>query len=117
MNETTRRLTILLLAVFVMALSSTAGDAAATTVAPKTRLAGPWYTPQELRALRTYAGAPFAQKQALLAGADAVSDGGGFHWGDAGVGAGAALGAVLVAGGSALLLVRTRADRRRLRHS
>ena len=37
-------------------------------VEPASRLAGPWYTPQELKALIAYANASTAQKRALLAG-------------------------------------------------
>jgi hypothetical protein len=42
-------------------------------VTTKTPLAGPWYTPQELKALIAYSNASFAQKKAILAGADATS--------------------------------------------
>jgi len=35
---------------------------------PAQRPAGPWYTPQELKALIVYANASTAQKRALLAG-------------------------------------------------
>ena len=36
--------------------------------ATKTRLAGPWYTPKELKALIAYSKASFAQKKKVLAG-------------------------------------------------
>ena len=83
-----------------------------------TPLAGPWYTPQELKALVAYSNASFAQKKALLAGAEVtvVSGDGDFHWSDAGIGAGVAVGAVLLAGGLMAWLARTR-SRRRLRHT
>ena len=56
----------------------------------RTPLAGPQYTPQELQALIAYSNASFAQKRAILAGGGSeAGDGSGFHWGDAGVGAGA----------------------------
>ena len=38
-----------------------------------TPLAGPWYTPQQLRALIAYSNASFAQKKAILAGASPSS--------------------------------------------
>jgi hypothetical protein len=81
--------------------------------------AGPRYTPKELQALIAYSNASFAEKQALLAGGSVseVSAGGGFHWSDAGVGAGVALGGALLAGGIPALLARLRNERRSLRHT
>ena len=66
---------------------------------PAKPLAGPWYTPAELKALIRYSNASFAEKQRILAGDASVStSSGSFHWDDAGVGAGAAVGVVLATG-------------------
>jgi ABC-type Fe3+ transport system permease subunit len=46
-----------------------------------------------------------------------ISVGSKFHWDDAGIGAGVALGCVFIAGVGAALLARTRVHRRRLRHT
>ncbi len=71
--------------------------------------AGPWYTPAELKALIRYSKASFAEKQRILAGETKESTpSGGFHWGDAGVGAGAAVGVLLGAGLSTRVLLQPR---------
>jgi hypothetical protein len=82
-------------------------------------LAGPRYSPRELKALIAYSNASFAQKNAMLAGTERNSIGAGdnFHWSDAAIGAGAALGCLLVAGAAAALFGRSRRERRRLRHT
>jgi hypothetical protein len=82
-------------------------------------LAGPRYTPQELKALIAYSKASFAQKKALLAGTETstISVGDKFHWSDAGIGAGVALGCVFVAGAAAAVVARSRTERRRPRHT
>jgi hypothetical protein len=76
--------------------------------------AGPRYTAQELKELIAYSKATFAQKQVLLAGGKlpTASESGSFHWGDAGIGAGSALGSLLIAAGFATWLTRTRRQRR-----
>ena len=56
------RLAVLVTSIFV-ALPFAAG----AQPQPK-RLAGPWYTPQELKALIAYSNATFAEKQRILAG-------------------------------------------------
>jgi hypothetical protein len=98
-----------------------AGANAAPTTADggTVALAGPRYTPQQLKALITYSKASFAQKKALLAGTEPSTIGVGhnFHWSDAAIGAGVALGCVLIAGAGAALLVRSRGERRWLRHT
>ena len=94
---------------------------AGTTVTGKAAaFAGPRYTPQELKALIAYSKASFAQKQVLLAGGSlppAVSEGGSFHWGDAGIGAGSTLGSLLIVAGFAAWLTRTRRQRRAPQHA
>ena len=78
---------------------------------------GPWYTPAELRALIRYSKASFAEKQRILAGETKESTptgsfrstpSGSFHWGDAGIGAGAAVGLLFVAGLSTRVLLQNR---------
>lgn len=59
---------LVLLAVAVGATSSATASGHRHQAA-ETRLAGPWYTPQELKALITYSNASFHQKRKLLAGA------------------------------------------------
>jgi len=68
-------------------------------------LAGPWYTPEESKALIAYSSA--------RAAASPASPGRSFSWGDAGIGAGVAIGAVLVALGLGLMLARARSQVRR----
>jgi len=56
-------------AIAVLAAAATVCSAAhAGGADPASRLAGPWYTPQELKALIAYADATTAQKRVLLAG-------------------------------------------------
>jgi hypothetical protein len=56
------RLTVLSAAILVTVCS-----VAGAQTQPK-RLAGPWYTPQELKALIAYSNATFVEKQRILAG-------------------------------------------------
>jgi hypothetical protein len=56
---------LVLLAVAVGATSS--ATASRNQQATETRLAGPWYTPNELKALIAYSNASFEQKKVLLA--------------------------------------------------
>ena len=106
-----KRLIVTFAIVVLVALVAVSASFART----RTPLAGPQYKPQELQALIAYSNASFAEKQAILAAGSRseASDGTGFRWGDAGVGAGAAL----LAGGIAALLVRVRSGRRSLRHT
>jgi hypothetical protein len=157
MNPRIKQLTLVLLFASVALVSATSAAAAARGHSTKTPLAGPWYTPQELKALSAYSNASFAQKKALLTGSNPapitadngpvapaglrytpqelkaliayskasftqkkailagtemsnIGVGSTFHWSDAGIGAGVALGCVLVAGAGAALLARTRAQ-------
>lgn len=73
-------------------------------------LAGPWYTPGELKALIAYSKASLAQKKAILAGNASTRLGARAHIPSnyAGIAA-VALSAVLLAGGIAVRLARTRA--------
>ena len=75
--------------------------------------AGPSYTAAERNALIAYSNASFAEKQRILDGGapTSVSASGSFDWGDAGVGAGAALGGMLTAGCLAIMLARARKRR------
>lgn len=119
MNPFIRRLALALLVISVAVASAGPIGMAESGRSTPNRLAGPWYTPQELKALVAYSNASFAEKQALLAGAEpsSIAARDSFHWVDAGVGAGVALAAVLVAGAGVVLLVRGRGERRRLRHT
>jgi hypothetical protein len=103
-----RRLTQTSLAFLVLAV--TLVPAAAGASAPATKpLAGPWYTPKELKALIRYSNASFAEKQRILAGdATVATSTGSFHWDDAAVGAGAAIGALVFAGLSTRVLQQSR---------
>jgi hypothetical protein len=110
MNPFIRRLALALLVVSIaVALASPIGVAVPGR-STANRLAGPWYTPQELKALIAYSNASFTEKQALLAGAEpsSIAARDSFHWGDAGIGAGVALACVLLAGAGLGLLVRYR---------
>ena len=87
------------LVLLVVAATLVPAAAGASPSAPKP-LAGPWYTPEELRALIRYSNASFAEKQRILAGDPTVSpSSGSFHWEDAAVGAGVTVGAVVLAAG------------------
>ena len=163
-NPLIKRLALALLVASVAAVSANAAGAAGDRHSAKVPLAGPWYTPKELKALNAYSEASFTQKKALLAGSDAapttadggtitlagpryrpqelkaliayskasfaqkkallagtetstISVGDKFHWSDAGIGAGVALGCVFVAGAAAAVLARSRTERRRPRHT
>lgn len=59
-----KQLGAVLVAAAAMAVPAHAGGRAPST----TPLAGPWYTAQELEALKTYSAMSFAEKQAYLAG-------------------------------------------------
>lgn len=94
----------LVLAIAVVGLVPAAAGASS---APAPPLAGPWYTPEELKALIRYSNASFAEKQRILAGeTNASAPSGSFHWSDAGIGAAAAVGVLLVAGLSIRVLLR-----------
>lgn len=79
----------------------------------------PRYTPEELKALVAYSNASFAEKRAILAGSTVADPSGGsdFRWSDAGIGAGATLGTLLIIGGMAALIARARKERGRLRRA
>ena len=123
MNPLIKRLALALLVVSVAVASATPVAAAERGHFTKTPLAGPWYTPQELKALTAYSNASFAQKKALLAGGNAarhdalgadarqIVERRAFDWGDAGVGAAGAFGLTLLASG---LLIVSRHGRRRV---
>jgi hypothetical protein len=97
--------TFLVLAIAVIGLVPVAAAAPSRPAKP---LAGPWYTPAELKALIRYSNASFPEKQRILAGETTGStSSGSFHWGDAGVGAGVAVAVLLVAGVSARVLLQT----------
>lgn len=68
MNPLIKQLALALLMASVALVSATPAGAVGRGHSAKTPLAGPWYTPQELRALTAYSNASFAQKKALLAG-------------------------------------------------
>ncbi|HEX6700814.1 MAG TPA: hypothetical protein VF101_08800 [Gaiellaceae bacterium] len=68
MNPLIKRLALALLVVSVAVVSASPVGRGQSTKLPS---AGPWYTPQELKALNAYSNASFAQKKALLAGGDA----------------------------------------------
>jgi hypothetical protein len=94
-----RRLTQTGLVLLVVAATGLVPAAAGASTRPAKPLAGPWYTPEELKALIRYSNASFAEKQRILAGDTTVSTpSGSFHWEDAGIGAGGAVGVVLGAG-------------------
>jgi monoamine oxidase len=93
-----RRFAQAALVLLVVAVTLVPAVAGASPPAAKP-LAGPWYTPTELKALIRYSNASFAEKQRILAGESTVSSSSGsFHWDDAGVGAGAVVGIVLGTG-------------------
>jgi len=117
MSPFIRRLALALLVISIGVAAASAIGAAESGRSTQHRLAGPWYTPQELNALIAYSHASFAEKQALLAGAEpsSIDPRDSFHWGDAGIGAGAALACALFVGAGVALLVRSRGQRRRLR--
>ena len=73
MNPLIKRLALALLVVSFAVASATPVAAAERGHFTKTPLAGPWYTPQELKALTAYSNASFAQKKALLAGGNAAT--------------------------------------------
>jgi len=110
MNPLIRRLALALLVISVAVASVSPIGVAEPGRSTANRLAGPWYTPQELKALIAYSNAPFTKKQALLAGGEpsSIAARDSFHWGDAGIGAGVALACVLLAGAGLALLVRNR---------
>src|SRR5213593_1995765 len=70
MNSRIKQLAFVLLLVSVVLVSATPTGAAPRGHAVETPLAGPWYTPQELKALSAYSNASFAQKKALLTGSN-----------------------------------------------
>jgi TolB protein len=72
-NPLIKRLAVALLLASVAVASAVPIGAAGRGHSVKTPLAGPWYTPQELKALIDYTKASFAQKKAILAGADPSS--------------------------------------------
>jgi hypothetical protein len=110
MKLLTKTLALALLLVSVAVASASPVGAAGRGQSTTTPLAGPWYTPQELKALIAYSNASFAQKKAMLGGSTAPSAAtnrglvlagprGAFDWGDAGVGAAGAFGLALLASG------------------
>jgi hypothetical protein len=66
MNYRIKQLALALLLASVALVSATSAGAAGRGHSTKTPLAGPWYTPQELKALSAYSNASLAQKKALL---------------------------------------------------
>jgi Tol biopolymer transport system component len=73
MKLLTKKLALALLLVSVAVASASPVGAAGRGQSTTTPLAGPWYTPQELKALIAYSKASFAQKKAILAGAEPSS--------------------------------------------
>ena len=73
MNPRIKRLALALLAASVAVVPTTPVGAAGPGHTATTPLAGPWYTPQELKALITSSKASFAQKKAILAAAESSS--------------------------------------------
>ena len=67
MHRLTRRLTT------VLALAALAGLMALPAAAQTHRLAGPWYTQSELKALKAYAAGSFAEKQHMLGATHAAA--------------------------------------------
>jgi hypothetical protein len=118
-NPLIKRLALALLLASAAVILATPAGAAGRGHATNTPLAGPWYTPQELKALIAYSKASFAQKKALLGGTEPgpIGVGDKVHWSDAGIGAGVALGCVFVAGAAAAVFARSRTERRRPRHT
>ena len=105
MNRRFAQAALVLLVVAVTLVPAVAG---ASPPAAKP-LAGPWYTPTELKALIRYSNASFAEKQRILAGNATVStSSGSFHLDDAAVGAGAAVGVLVFAGLSTRVLLQSR---------
>jgi hypothetical protein len=103
-----RRFTQTGLVLLVVAVTLVPAAAGASPPATKP-LAGPWYTPEELKALIRYSNSSFAEKQRILAGDSPVStSSGSFDWDDAAVGAGTAIGVVLLAGLSTRVLPLSR---------
>jgi len=76
----------------VAAVTVAATSLPAIAAGPPPRLAGPWYTTKELKALDRYAQASFSERQRILG--DQASSG--FDWRDASAGAVAAVGALLI---------------------
>jgi len=77
---------------FVVAAVTVAAMSIPAIAAGPPRLAGPWYTTKELKALDRYAQASFSERQRILG--DQASSG--FDWRDASAGAAAAVGALLI---------------------
>jgi hypothetical protein len=103
-----RRSTQTGLVLLVVAVTLVPAAAGASPPAAKP-LAGPWYTPTELKALIRYSNATFAEKQRILAGEEPVStSSGSFHWDDAAVGAGAGIGVLVFAGLSTRVFLQSR---------
>jgi hypothetical protein len=73
MKLLTKKLALALLLASVAVASASPVGAAGRGQSTRTPLAGPWYTPQELKALIAYSNASFAQKKAMLAGSTAPS--------------------------------------------
>jgi hypothetical protein len=95
----------LVLALAVIGLMPAAAGASSSPAKP---LAGPWYGPDELKALIRYSNASFAERQRILAETKKSTPSGSFQWGDAGVGAGVAVGVLLVVGLSTRVLLQPR---------
>ena len=73
MKLLTKKLALALVLVSVAVASASPVGADGRGQSTTTPLAGPWYTPQELKALIAYSNASFAQKKAMLAGSTAPS--------------------------------------------
>jgi Tol biopolymer transport system component len=73
MNPRIKRLALVLLVASIAVVTAATVGAAGRGHSMKTPLAGPRYTPQELKALITYSKASFAQKKRILAGVERSS--------------------------------------------